>query len=165
MYQPKNKNSLEPNNSKLTTQNSPTNPIIKNYTLVIKGRPEGPFTVDELKQKGIKPGDFVRTDGMDDYKEAHELPELRSIFGFRKQFVAPQYFGSFDQRLLASALDWFIVSAGFVVIAFIAVLFTSDKMVRILIAISLLVIIPLAKIIYHIVMECSVKQAPMASRS
>lgn len=129
------------------------------YTLVINGKPEGPFTIDELKQKGIKPADFVRTDGMDDYKEAHELAELRELFGFRKQVVAPQYFGSFDQRLLASAMDWFLVSMVFVVPAFVAVMLINDKLVRIVIGFSLIVIIPLAKIIYHIVMECSAKQA------
>jgi len=129
------------------------------YILVIKGKPEGPFTIDELKQQGIKPNDFVRTDGMDDYKEAHELAELRTIFGFRRQVAQPQYFGSFDQRLMASALDWFIVSAVFAMIAIVAVLFTSDRVVRIAIAFSLLIIIPVAKLIYHIIMESSRKQA------
>jgi uncharacterized RDD family membrane protein YckC len=130
----------------------------KDYTLVINGRPEGPFSIDGLKQKGLKPNDFVRTDGMDDYKEAHEMAELRALFGFRKQVVAPQYFGSFDQRVVASVIDWFIVSAGFVVLALIAVVFTTDRMARILIAFSLLLLIPVAKIIYHMVMECSPKQ-------
>lgn len=132
---------------------------MKDYILVINGKPEGPFTIDELKQKRIKSTDFVRTDGMDDYKEAHELAELRELFGFRRQLVAPQYFGSFDQRLLASVMDWFIISMVFVVPAFLAVLIINDKLVRIVIGISLLILIPLAKIIYHIVMECSPKQA------
>jgi uncharacterized RDD family membrane protein YckC len=131
----------------------------KTYLLVINGKPEGPFTIDELKQQGVKPTDFVRTDGMDDYKEAHEMAELRTIFGFRKQITLPQYFGSFDQRLLASAIDWFLVSVAFVTPAFIAVLFVNNKIIRIAIAFSLLIIIPLAKIIYHIIMETSVKQA------
>jgi len=128
------------------------------YILVINGKPEGPFTVDELKAKRIKPTDFVRTEGMDDYKEAHELAELREILGFRKQVVVPQYFGSFDQRLLASVIDWFIVSSGFVVIAFILAVFTDNRMLRAIVSISLLVIIPLAYFIYHVVMESSAKQ-------
>jgi uncharacterized RDD family membrane protein YckC len=131
----------------------------KDYILVINGKPEGPFTVEELKQKGVKPNDFVRTDGMDDYKEAHELAELRTLFGFRRQMTAPQYFGSFDQRLMASALDWFFVSIVFAVPAFITVLIVSDRMIRILVGLSLVIIIPIAKIIYHMVMECSAKQA------
>jgi len=136
----------------LTTHHSPK------YILVINGKPEGPFTVDELKAKRIKPTDFVRTDGMDDYKEAHELAELRQILGFRKQVVAPQYFGSFDQRLLASVIDWFIVSLGFAVIAFFIAVFTENRMFRAIVSFSLLVIIPLAYFVYHVVMESSAKQ-------
>ncbi|MES2277057.1 MAG: RDD family protein [Bacteroidota bacterium] len=130
----------------------------KTYILVIDGKPQGPFTVDELKQRRIKPNDFVRTDGMDDYKEAHEIAELRALFGFKRQLVLPQYFGSFDQRLMASALDWFFVSVVLAVPAFVAVMVVSDKMVRILIGLSLVVIIPIAKIIYHVVMEASARQ-------
>ncbi len=145
---------MEDQGKQITTHSSPVA-----YIMVINGSPQGPFTIDELKQKGLRPTDFVRTDGMDDYKEAHELPELRELFGFRKQIAAPQYFGSFDQRLLASALDWFLVSAGFVVLACVVVLFTGDRIARALITISLLIVIPTAKIIYHIIMECSAKQA------
>ena len=100
----------------------------------------------------------MRTDGMDDYKEAHELAELRQILGFRKQVVAPQYFGSFDQRLLASVIDWFIVSLGFAVIAFFIAVFTENRMFRAIVSFSLLVIIPLAYFVYHVVMESSAKQ-------
>jgi len=129
-----------------------------NYLLVVNGKPQGPFTVQQLREMKIKPGDFVRTDEMDDYKEAHEVAELRQLFGFQKQALL-QYFGSFDQRLMASALDWFFVSGACILPAFIATLFVSDKMVRMGIAFSLLIIIPLAKLIYHIVMEASAKQA------
>jgi uncharacterized RDD family membrane protein YckC len=85
------------------------------YVLVINGKPEGPFSMDELKAKGLKPSDFVRTDDMDDYKEAHEVPELRAFFGFVKQNIAPQYYGSFDQRLLAAIIDLLLVSGVFIV--------------------------------------------------
>ena len=73
------------------------------YLLVINGKPQGPFSLQQLKEFKIKPGDFVKTVEMDDYKEAHEIAELRDLLGFRKQPLIPQYFGSFDQRLLASA--------------------------------------------------------------
>lgn len=129
------------------------------YLLVINGRPEGPFAVDELRQKGLKPGDFVRTKGMADYKEAHEVPELRALFGLTQQAVAPQYFGSFDQRLLASVIDWFMVSTGFVIVALGLALATHNQLMRSVIAFSLIVIIPLANFIYHVVMESSAKQA------
>jgi len=128
------------------------------YLLVINGKPEGPFTIDELKEKKIKPGDFVRTNVMDDYKEAHEVLELRELFGFKKQ-VLIQYYGSFDQRLLAAALDWFLVSGVCILVAFVLTLFITDKAARIVIALSLLVVIPVVNIIYHIVMESSAKQS------
>ena len=108
---------------------------------------------------GVKPGDFLKTAAMDDYKEAHEIAELRDFFGFNKHALIPQYFGSFDQRLLASALDWFLVSGVCIIMAFIITVFINDKEVRLSIAFSLLAIIPLVKLIYHIIMESSVKQA------
>jgi uncharacterized RDD family membrane protein YckC len=128
------------------------------YILVINGKPEGPFSLEELKTRKIKPGDFVRTNGMDDYKEAQEIAELRALFGFTRPFVIPQYFAGFDQRLLASALDWFFVSGVCIVIAFIVTLFVSDNATRLVIAFSLLGIIPVIKIIYHMVMECTARQ-------
>ncbi len=129
------------------------------YLLVINGRPEGPFSLAQLKSLNIRPGDFVKTPAMDDYKEAHEVAELRELLGFSKQSVVPQYFGSFDQRLLASALDWLFVSGFCVIPALLLILFISDKELRILIALSLLLIIPLVKLIYHIIMEHSARQA------
>ena len=129
------------------------------YILVINGKPQGPFNIDELKGNNIKPGDFVKTTGMDDYKEAHEIAELRALFGFAEQPVIPQYFGSFDQRLLASALDWFLVSGVCLVIAVAASAFTSDKAGLLSIALSLFLVIPIVKFVYHIIMESAVKQA------
>lgn len=129
------------------------------YILVINGKPEGPFSIEQLKGLGIKFDDFVKTPEMVDYKEAHEIVELREAFHFHKQSVIPQYFAGFDQRWLASALDWFFVSGVFILLAFITVIVVEDKAERLAIALSILALIPLTKIIYHIVMECSVKQA------
>jgi uncharacterized RDD family membrane protein YckC len=130
-----------------------------NYILVIKGKPEGPFNMEQLKDMGIKFNDFVKTPEMPDYKEAHEIAELRQIFHFDRQPVIPQYFAGFDQRWMASALDWFFISGVFILIASVAVIIISDKAIRLGIAFSLLGLIPLTKIIYHMVMECSSKQA------
>jgi uncharacterized RDD family membrane protein YckC len=127
------------------------------YTLVINGKPEGPYTLDELKALKIKPGDFVRTDAMDDYKEAHEVAELRQLFGFQKQALL-QYFGSFDQRATAAVIDWFFVSTVCAVLAFIITIFLSNKIALIAVALSLLVIIPIVNLVYHILMESSLKQ-------
>jgi uncharacterized RDD family membrane protein YckC len=130
----------------------------KAYLLVINGKPKGPYSIAQLKEHNIKPNDFVKTLDMDDYKEAHEIAELRELFGFSKQALIPQYFGSFDQRLLASALDWFFVSGICIIVAFIATLFVQDKEIRLSIALGLLIVIPLVKLIYHIIMESSAKQ-------
>jgi uncharacterized RDD family membrane protein YckC len=131
---------------------------MSNYTLVINGKPEGPYTLDELKNLKIKPGDFVRTGTMDDYKEAHEIAELRQLFGFKEQIFL-QYFAAFDQRATAAVLDWFFISTVCVIPAFLVSIFITDKMIGLGLAASLLVIIPVVNLIYHIVMEGSAKQA------
>lgn len=134
--------------------------MAQTYILVIDGKPQGPFSIDQLKDLKVKPTDFIKTPEMDDYKEAQEIAELRTLFGFAKPSLLMQYYGSFDQRLLASVLDWFILFGVFVIIAFIVVLlFIQDKETRIIVSFSILGAIPLAKAIYHIVMESSAKQA------
>jgi uncharacterized RDD family membrane protein YckC len=129
------------------------------YLLVVNGKPEGPYSIQQLQQLAIKPADFVKSESMPDYKQAHEVAELRSLFGFKQQSVIPQYFGSFDQRLVASALDWFFVSLVCVPLVFVAALFIPGNEIRLALTFSLLVIIPLVNTIYHIVTECSAKQA------
>ena len=129
------------------------------YFLVINGKPDGPFSIEQLKEHKIKPGDFLKTAAMDDYKEAHEIAELRELLGFSKEALIPQYFGSFDQRLMATALDWFFVSGVCIVIAFIISLFVKDQASRLVIVFSLFGVIPVVKLIYHIIMESSAKQA------
>jgi len=129
------------------------------YFLVIKGKPEGPFSMEQLKDMSVRPSDFLKTADMVDYKEAHEIAELRELFHFSEQSVIPQYYAGFDQRWMASALDWFFVGGGFIVLAFLAVFIVEDKSARLVIALSILALVPIIKIIYHIVMECSLKQA------
>lgn len=134
--------------------------MAQTFILVIDGKPQGPFSIDQLKDHKVKPTDFIKTPEMDDYKEAQEIAELRALFDFAKPSLLMQYYGSFDQRLLASVLDWFILFGVFVIIAFIVVLlFIQDKETRIIVSFSILGVIPLAKVIYHIVMESSAKQA------
>lgn len=128
------------------------------YILVINGKPEGPFSLEELKARNITPNDFVRTPTMADYKQAHEVAELRQLFGFNKE-VLIQYYAAFDQRLLATTVDWLIVTAACVLPALLLSLFITSKIWGIAFAfIILLIIIPLAKLVYHIVMESSPKQ-------
>ncbi|PWK77569.1 putative RDD family membrane protein YckC [Mucilaginibacter oryzae] len=135
------------------------------YILVVNGKPEGPFTIPELKSRGIKPGDFVKTDDMVDYKEAHEVPELRELFGFAKPKLLMQYYGSFDQRWLASALDWFIVFGAFVLLAALVVfVFITDKQARIFTSLAIVGFTPVGKFIYQVVMESSDKQATIGKQ-
>lgn len=95
---------------------------------------------------------------MDDYKEAHEIAEIRELLGFKKEALIPQYFGSFDQRLLASVLDWFFLFAAFTFVALIICLFTSDNQSRLTIVISFSLLIPPVKIVYNTILEASPKQ-------
>jgi uncharacterized RDD family membrane protein YckC len=135
------------------------------YILVINGKPEGPFTIAQLRERKIKPGDFVKTAAMDDYKEAHEIAALRQLFGFNKQPLPLQYFGSFDQRLLAAVIDWLIVSAAFVFVAFVVMLILllalpgdDNKIIRIGVSIGIVALIPIGKIVYNVMMESGPKQ-------
>ena len=129
------------------------------YILVINGKPEGPFSIDELRERKIKPTDFVKTDDMVDYKEAHEIAELRELFGFSKAALLIQYYGSFDQRLTASAIDLLLVSAVCAITIFVAEFLIKSQLIRVLMSVAgFLIIIPLANLIYHIIMESGPKQ-------
>ncbi|WP_113654069.1 RDD family protein [Pedobacter namyangjuensis] len=134
------------------------------YTVVINGKPEGPYNFEQLKGMGLRPEMFVRKPGMDDYKEAHEIAELRELFGFKHQKTAPQYFASFDQRLLASVIDYFALLVIYVIVVLFIYVFVSEKMFRIGTALGLLLLIPVAKTVYSIIAEASEKQATLGKR-
>lgn len=134
------------------------------YTVVINGKPEGPYTLAELQRLNIKPGTFVRKPGMDDYKEAHEFAELRELLGFRYQQTAPQYFASFDQRLLASAIDYFFIMIAYVLVVLVLYIFINEKIFRAATSITLLALVPIAKLVYSSIAEASVKQATIGKR-
>ncbi|EDM36018.1 hypothetical protein PBAL39_23462 [Pedobacter sp. BAL39] len=129
------------------------------YTVVQQGKPTGPFALAALKGMTILPETFVRKPGMDDYKEAHEFPELRELFGFGFQKTAPQYFASFDQRLLAMVIDYFFIAIGYVFLILLSYLFITEKGARITAGIMGLPLLPLVKLIYGSVAEASEKQA------
>ncbi len=134
------------------------------YTVVIDGKPEGPYEFEDLKKLVIKPGTFVRKPGMDDYKEAHEFEELRELFGFRHQQTAPQYFASFDQRLLASIIDYFFLTMAYVVCMLFLFIVVEEKTQRIFFGVALLPFIPVAKFVYSSFAEASAKQATIGKR-
>lgn len=123
------------------------------YYLVVDGRPTGPFTTDELKSKSIKPDSFLKTAEMDDYKEAHEIETLRNALGFAKEFTAPQYYAGFDLRLLATAIDWFIVFGIFAFFELLVALYMADQTATQQNIASGLLLLPFLKLFYNIYME------------
>ncbi|HEY0899492.1 MAG TPA: RDD family protein [Sphingobacteriaceae bacterium] len=128
------------------------------YFVVINGKPQGPYSLEQLKELSLKPSSFVKKPGMDDYKEAHELPELRELLGFKKTTTAPQYFATLDVRLLAAMIDYLILFAIYIGLAVIAITLIDEKMLKIAVSASGLILIPLVKIPYSIVMESSSRE-------
>ena len=51
-----------------------------NFYLVSNGHPDGPYTVEQLAKKNIKPDTLVWNESMTDWTRASEIPELRFIF-------------------------------------------------------------------------------------
>jgi len=134
------------------------------YTVVINGKPKGPYQLEQLKTLHIETGTFIRKPGMDDYKEAHELPELRELLGFGKQITAPQYFASFDQRLLAWVIDYFFITLVFVVLVLLCFVFVEEKEQRIMLIFSSMPLIVVAKFIYGSIAEAGEKQGTIGKR-
>ena len=134
------------------------------YTIVIAGKPQGPYTLTELKQFEILPGTFIRKPGMDDYKEAHEIEEIRQLMGFAVQKTAPQYFASFDQRLMAWAIDVFLIAVVYVVLVFLSFLFVQQQSVRVVLLIGMAVMVPLTKLIYNIIADPSKTQGTIGKK-
>lgn len=133
------------------------------YTVVIDGKPQGPYHLSALKALNIHTGTFIRKPGMDDYKEAHEFEELRELLGFSYQRTAPQYFASFDQRLLAMVIDYFFIVTAYVFVVLLLFLFVAGTE-RITVGLFLLPLIPLAKLVYSTIAEASLKQATIGKR-
>ncbi len=134
------------------------------YTIVLKVNPKAPYTLEELKKMEIFPDTFVRKPGMDDYKEAHELEELRELMGFRKPKHTPQYFASFDQRLMAWAIDFFIITLVYAIILAIAVVSIEDKETRMALVAAACLLIPFTKFLYNIIAESSKTQATVGKK-
>lgn len=134
------------------------------YTVVINGKPEGPYTIAYLKNINVQPGTFIRKPGMDDYKEAHEFPELRALFGFSHEQTAPQYFASFDQRLLAAVIDYFILTLVYIAVLLVGFMFITDKEQRLLIGLSFIPLIPVFKLIYGSFADATVHQGSVGKR-
>ncbi|CAM4323466.1 Uncharacterized membrane protein YckC, RDD family [Pedobacter westerhofensis] len=134
------------------------------YTVVVDGKPQGPYDLDSIKKMKILPGTFVRKPGMDDYKEAHEFPELRALFGFSYEQTAPQYFASFDQRLLASVIDYFILLLVYIFLLLLSFVFIDGKEERIAAGVLMLPVLPALKFLYGSFAECTAGQGTIGKR-
>ena len=134
------------------------------YTVVIDGKPQGPYALEQLSTLNLKSGTFVRKPGMDDYKEAHEFPELRALLGFTFQHTAPQYFASFDQRLLASVIDFFFIFLAYLGVMLICFLFVTEKMERVMLFAAFSPSIILLKYVYGSLAEASKTQGTIGKK-
>ncbi|MDY0906948.1 RDD family protein [Pedobacter sp. CFBP9032] len=134
------------------------------YTVVMNGKPQGPYSLSQLSDLNITPNTFIRKPGMDDYKEAHAIPELRELLGFKYQKTAPQYFAAFDQRLLASVIDHFIIFGIYTVIILTSYIFIEGKDERIQAFLMPFPIIFIVKLIYGVFAEASTTQATIGKR-
>lgn len=133
------------------------------YLIVIKGKPQA-FLFSELKDLAITPDTFVRKPGMDDFKQAHDFPELRDLFGFAQQKTAPQYYASFDLRLLASVIDHFIIFVFYAVLILISFIFIQGKDQRIMVFVAPIALIFIVKLIYGSFAESGKRQATIGKR-
>ena len=59
------------------------------FHLIVNGQQEGPFTVEELAQKGLNPESEVWAPGMADWMQAGDVPELTAVLQ-RAEFEAAQ---------------------------------------------------------------------------
>jgi uncharacterized RDD family membrane protein YckC len=134
------------------------------YTIVINGKPQGPYALDQLSALKIQPGTFIRKPGMDDYKEAHEFPELRALLGFTYQQTAPQYFASFDQRLLASVIDFFFIILAYIAVMLLCFIVVTEKTERIMLFATFAPLVLVAKYLYGSFAEASAKQGTIGKR-
>ncbi len=134
------------------------------YTIVINGKPQGPYTLEQIKALNIQPGTFIRKPGMDDYKEAHEFPELRALLGFSYQHTAPQYFAAFDQRLLASCIDFFVIIMGYIGVMLLCFMSVTIKEERILLFVSFSPVVLVVKFLYGVFAEASARQGTIGKR-
>jgi len=95
------------------------------YFVVVDGRPQGPYKLEDLLAMGLKATDFVKTGGMPEFKELREIPGLSGLLGFRHELTAPQYFATLDVRLLAWGIDTFL--AVFIYMVFVVIYLVGSE--------------------------------------
>jgi len=116
----------------------------RKYFYVKEGKPEGPFSLEELKSFNLKSSDFVKEVGSDDFHEIHELSELSKLLSLKHEITIPQYFATMDIRLLAWAIDFFFAFALYCIGILLPILaFTTGSTRTMYVLIGLLAIFPI----------------------
>lgn len=134
------------------------------YLVVIEGKPQGPYRFDELKKLSITADTFVKSTVMDDYKEAAEIEEIRNMMDFKMPQPTFQYYASFDQRLLAWAIDYFVIIILYAVIIAFLIWLLNDKELQILTLIAGIALIFISKLVYTILADVSTKQGTLGKQ-
>ena len=129
------------------------------YEVVVQGKPQGPFTLDELRGMNLGPTDFVKPVGHPEFKELREIAGLSILLNVRHQTTPPQYFASLDMRLLSTAIDYFIAFCIYAVLAAVYLGGTTNTQESIPTLLMGLVFVPIFKFILCVVAEGSKKQA------
>lgn len=92
------------------------------------------------------------------------MAELRELFGFAAPKFTPQYFASFDQRLMAFAIDYFLITLIYAVLVFAGFLLLEGQKERIMMLIVGGVLIPLTKFIYSVFADASKTQGTIGKK-
>lgn len=129
------------------------------FNVVVRGKPEGPFTLNELRNMNLMPTDFVKPEGFAEFKEVREIAELSSLLNIRYQATGPQYFATLDMRLLATAIDYFIAVCIYAALAAIYLAGTANATGSLPALLVGLTIVPITKFIMCVITEGSKKQA------
>jgi len=129
------------------------------YEVVIRGKPQGPFSLEELRTMNLQPTDFVKPLGSPEFKELREIATLSKELNITHESTVPQYFASLDTRLLATAIDYFFAFCGYAVVAAIYLAGSINTQARIPTLLLGTILIPIVKFIACVILEGSRRQA------
>ncbi|MGK6351867.1 RDD family protein [Parapedobacter sp. DT-150] len=129
------------------------------YEVVIQGKPQGPYTLDELRSMKLRSTDFVKPQGYPEFKELREIAQLSELLHVKHQVAEPQYFASLDMRLLSTAIDYFIAFCIYAVLAAIYLSGTANAQASIPTILGGLILVPIFKFILCVIAEGSKKHA------
>ena len=129
------------------------------YEVVVQGKPQGPFTLDELRGMDLRPTDFVKPVGHPEFKELREIAGLSMLLNVKHETTQPQYFASLDTRLLSTAIDYFIAFCVYAVLVTVYLGGTTNAKESIPTILAGLVSVPIFKFILCVAAEGSKKQA------